>query len=170
MSRLSCMILSISVLSFAGASFAEKKGFEMGAQDLAERGEREITELHQFFQDWYRGSEAADFQRFDQVLAEGFSIILPDGRILERAVIVDAVRGQHDSDSQAELEIRNVRLHKIHRNTAIFTYEEWQGRQGRSPRGRLSTVVFAGDQQAPNGLVWLHVHETWLPGQTGEND
>ena len=135
----------------------------METDNLHERGEREIVELHQFFQDWYRGNDDAEFDRFDQALSDGFIIIMPDGRILGRDIIIEAVRGQHDSDSQAELEIRNVRLHEVHDNTAIFTYEEWQGRGGEDMRGRLSSVVFAFDDQAPNGLVWLHVHETWLP-------
>ncbi len=135
----------------------------MDSEDLHERGEREIVQLHQFFEDWYRGHETADFDRFDQALSDGFMIIMPDGRVLDRDVIVEAVRGQHDSDSQAELEIRNVQLHEVHEATAIFTYEEWQGRDGETMRGRLSSVVFALDDQAPNGLTWLHVHETWLP-------
>ncbi len=130
---------------------------------LAERGEREIVELHEFLQDWYRGHPEADFNRFDRVLTDDFVIIMPDSRILDRATINSAVRDQHDSDSQAELDIRNVRLHGTHDNTAIFTYEEWQGRGGEPMRGRLSSVFFAVDEEAPNGLVWLHVHETWLP-------
>ncbi|MFU8831062.1 MAG: DUF3179 domain-containing (seleno)protein [Wenzhouxiangella sp.] len=135
----------------------------MNTDDLAERGEREIVELHQFFQDWYRGEPEADFNRLDLALSDGFIIIMPDARILGRDIIMGAVRGQRDSDAQAELEIRDVRLHEVHENTAIFTYEEWQGRGGEPMRGRLSTVVFATDRQAPNDLVWLHVHETGLP-------
>lgn len=42
----------------------------------------------------------------------------------------------------------------------VATYEEWQGGEGRAARGRLSTVVFTRDDDAPNGLVWRHVHET----------
>lgn len=135
----------------------------MDTDQLPKHGEREIHQLHQFFQDWYRGNEQAEFNRLDQALSNGFTIIMPDGRILDRDSIIEAVHGQHDSDSQAELEIRNVRLHEVHDNTAIFTYEEWQGRGGEDMRGRLSSVVFAFNDSAPNGLVWLHVHETWLP-------
>jgi len=126
--------------------------------------ETEIRQLHQFFQDWYRGNLAdADFQRFAGVMGEDFEIILPDAAILARQRIIDAVRGQKGSDAQAELWIDNVRV--VHQDDAfiIATYEEWQGRAGQPARGRLSTVVFRPDSDAPNGLVWLHVHETWLP-------
>ena len=29
--------------------------------------------------------------------------------------------------------------------------------------GRVSTAVFRERADTPNGLAWLHVHETWLP-------
>jgi|GEM_PF-708648 len=153
----------IKVLLACLTMFLATGAMAMDAESLHKRGEREIIQLHQFFQDWYRGNDAADFKRFDQALSKGFIIIMPDGRVLGRDVIIEAVRGQHDSDSQAELEIRDVRLHEVHDSTAVFTYQEWQGRGGEPMRGRLSSVVFAFDDDAPNGLVWLHVHETWLP-------
>jgi len=158
-----CMIRSLMMLFLIFPLTLATGVLAMDNDTLAERGEREIVELHQFFQDWYRGHPEADFDRLNRVLVDDFVIIMPDSSILDRATINTAVRNQRDSDSQAELEIRNVRLHATHDNTAVFTYEEWQGRGGEPMRGRLSSVFFAVDQQAPNGLVWLHVHETWLP-------
>ncbi len=158
----SCKTLILTGLMIVGSLFSNTGLSAIDEGVLAEHGEREIVQLHQFFQDWYRGSEEVEFERFDQVLADGFVIIMPDGRILNREAIVEAVRSQYNSDGQATLEIRNVKLHKSHGNTAIFTYEEWQSRQGEPTRGRLSSVVFAADDQVPNGLLWLHVHETWL--------
>lgn len=124
---------------------------------------KEILELHQFFQDWYRGElENKTFQRFSGVMGEGFEIILPDASILPRERILDAVRSQKGSDPVAELWIENVRLIHSEPEFVVATYEEWQGRQGQEARGRLSTVVFTRNEDAPNGLVWMHVHETWI--------
>jgi hypothetical protein len=45
----------------------------------------------------------------------------------------------------------------------LATYEEWQRQADGSGSGRLSSVVFRQQPGTPNGLLWLHVHETWLP-------
>lgn len=42
-----------------------------------------------------------------------------------------------------------------------FTYEEWQD-TGQGERGRISSVLFRRRERAPNGVEWLHVHETWI--------
>jgi len=126
--------------------------------------EKEVRELHRFFQDWYRGDlEDEAFRRFSRVMGEGFEIILPDASVLPREAIIDAVRARKGADAEAELWISNVRLVHSEAQFVVATYEEWQGRDGRDARGRLSTVVFTRDDSMPNGLVWRHVHETWLP-------
>ncbi len=129
---------------------------------LLAHGQREISELHRFFQDWYRGVPARGFERFEQALDPDFVIILPDARVLSRDQIVQAVRAQRGSDPEAVLEIRNVALRSAQSTVSIFSYEEWQGRGGGPLQGRLSSVVFVRDARAPNGLRWLHVHETAL--------
>ncbi|MCC5857816.1 MAG: DUF4440 domain-containing protein [Ectothiorhodospiraceae bacterium] len=127
-------------------------------------GECEILDLHAFFQDWFRGdAEDAAFSRLEATLADDFVIVTPQARSVERSGIIEGVRSQHGCDPRAELAIRRVRLRSVRESIAVFTYEEWQGRYGRPTTGRLSTVVFARRDEAPHGLVWLHVHETWLP-------
>ncbi len=135
----------------------------MPQAELLQRAETEIVQLHQFFQDWYRGLlKESGFARFEQAMHEDFHIIMPNSNLLRRAAIINAVRQQHGSDPETTLEIRNVRLASIFENTAVFMYEEWQGSVTQEPLGRLSTVLFVLDDSAPNGLIWLHVHETWL--------
>jgi len=165
----SCALLWCALLSLTAASVNAGEPTPMDEETLLKHGEREIVELHQFFQDWYRGRDDVDFERFNRALSPGFVIVMPDARILGREVIVDAVRQQRDSDPEARLEIRNVQLHMAGKDHAVLTYEEWQGRGGDPMRGRLSTVVFTFDNDAPNGLIWLHVHETWLPEDARES-
>lgn len=90
-------------------------------------------------------------------------MVVPSGHALERERILDAVRQDHGSDTDALVEIRNVQAVGAHQGTAIVSYEEWQGSRTETTRGRLSSVVFLHDDNAPNGLKWWHVHETWLP-------
>jgi len=131
---------------------------------LKQQAETEIIGLHDFFQAWYRGElDATAFSSFEQALDENFQIITPDGNLLPRERILQAVRQQHGSDASAVLEIRHVEPVAVDRQIAVFRYQEWQSSAGEKPRGRLSTVVFRRDAAASNGLIWRQVHETWLP-------
>ena len=132
--------------------------------DLQQQAATEITRLHDFFQAWYRGElEPSAFASFEQALDESFQIITPDGNLLPRERILQAVRQQAGSDASALLEIRHVEPVAMEQHIAVFRYQEWQSSGGDKPRGRLSTVVFRRDAAASNGLSWLQVHETWLP-------
>lgn len=44
----------------------------------------------------------------------------------------------------------------------LGTYEEWQTTGGVAT-GRLSTAVMRSVPGFPNGLAWVHLHETRLP-------
>ncbi|WP_290652603.1 DUF4440 domain-containing protein [Aquisalimonas sp.] len=136
----------------------------MGGQFPIAAAHREVEALHAFFQSWFRGDASSEaFQRLEQALADGFVIVTPDARILERRAIIDGVCSQYATDPHAQLEIRRISPRTVRGPIAIVTYEEWQARQGGPMRGRLSTVVLQADTEGPNGLRWLHVHETWLP-------
>jgi hypothetical protein len=133
--------------------------------------EKEIHQLHDFFQEWFRGElpetdEA--FARFEDVMAESMVHINPGGTASEREVLVPAIRGGYGSWKERgeawKIEIRAVQLRQDRGDTLVVTYEEWQF-LGEQPRARLSTVVFGQRDDAPNGLEWLHVHEVWMPRQ-----
>lgn len=137
---------------------------ETTMKSMTPQAEREIVALHEFFQQWYRGElEATDFARFERALEVDFQIITPEGRLLPRADIIQAVRQQAGSDPSAVLEIRNVELVAVDSDIAVFRYEEWQSSAGVEPCGRLSSVVFRRRDDADNGLGWRQVQETWLP-------
>ncbi|MDT8450245.1 MAG: DUF4440 domain-containing protein [Wenzhouxiangellaceae bacterium] len=139
-------------------------GAEEHGMDIEQRASAEIIELHRFFENWYRGRlEEREIARFERALGEDFTIVLPGAEKLSRGRILEAVREARGSDENARIRIDNVRVHQFGPGFAVATYEEWQALAGAPERGRLSTVVFGFDDAAPNGLVWLHVHETWLP-------
>lgn len=130
-----------------------------------ERCKKEVAELHQFFQDWFRGKlDKTDgaFSRFKSVMAEGFEIISPAGRAMTRDVILDAVQGGHGNDPEANIWIENHRHLLTYGDLSLVSYEEWQV-TGGTKRGRLSTALLRVTEKTPNNLQWLHVHETWLP-------
>ncbi len=131
-----------------------------------EAARREIVELHSFFQNWFRGiAKLETFERLERALAPTFELITPNGRCLDRSAILDGVREDYGTDAEATLEIRHVRLLAMTDTLSTFSYEEWQGRDGAPSKGRISTVIFRAAASTPNALLWLHVHETWLPNE-----
>ena len=98
-----------------------------------------------------------------------YEMLTPDGATRTRDQVLGGVRGGHpggDGASSAEVtrfEIRNHRHRHTFGEVAVVTYEEWQTR-GDSSQGRVATAVFQAAPAAPNGVVWLHLHETMLPG------
>jgi len=126
----------------------------------------EIHELHQFFEDWFTARLDAteeSFRRFADVLADGFEIVSPEGRKLDRDEILSAVRGTHGMHAAVPFRIwvDDVVTRDLGGGLLLATYEEWQS-VGQRTRGRLSTAIFRPREGAPHGLEWVHVHEVWL--------
>ena len=161
------MIVLILLSSALAAAEPESAMPERAAgASMEERCHREVLDLHRFFQDWFNGAlEPSDeeFARFAGVMAEGFTIISPSGRTSERGPLLEGLRGAHGrwSDRPGRIWIEDFKLHHLAENAALVTYEEWQ-ESAEGTRGRLSTGLFEPSAEAPNGVVWLHVHETWL--------
>lgn len=137
---------------------------------LADRCRDEIVELHVFLERWSNAEMPQtdrSFERFDRVIDPSFLIIGPDGGSAGREPIVAAIRAAYGrwKDRPGRIRIENVRLREAGDGLALATYEEWHDFEAES-RGRLSTVLFRSDPRAPNGLVWVHLHEVWLPTPT----
>lgn len=73
----------------------------------------------------------------------------------------NGTRQAHGSQPGLTIEIKDVQLREAGEELVAGTYEEWQSGEEKED-GRLSTVLFRKTPEAPNGLRWLHVHETWL--------
>lgn len=129
--------------------------------------QHEISELHAFFTAWLGGAlpdDAATFSRCADTMAPGFAIIGPDGRLTERADLLAALRAGHGRRPGLKIWIAQPQLRHRHGAQTLVTYQEWQTEGGRT-RGRASTALFLDDPRAPHGVLWAHVHETWLPDQ-----
>ena len=126
--------------------------------------ERENIELHQFFQDWYNGVLApkeCEFARLENALAPGFTMVAPDGNLLHRGELVAGLRAAQHSREGMRIWIENVGVRHDLGKIFIVIYQEWQEIEGRIT-ARLSSATFTSAKETPNGLIWLHVHETWL--------
>ena len=134
---------------------------------MRQRCEREVTELHRFFEDWFCG-RCTDFARAEAALAPDFVQISPRGETNDRAALLaglrDAAGCRRDDDFEIRIEDLTVRV--VEFGLALVTYREWQ-RLGAREAGRFSTALFRVERDAPCGVQWLHLHETWLPDEPG---
>ncbi|MDA8020898.1 MAG: DUF4440 domain-containing protein [Thermoanaerobaculia bacterium] len=141
------------------------------AQDITftERCELEVHDLHTFFQEWSVAElpdTDATYARLGQALAPNFTMVTPEGGSLGRAAVVGGLREAHGRwPGGGTIEVSEVEPVHVLGDVAVLTYVEHQdfdaGDERRMSR-RRSTVVFRNEEGAPNGVRWLHVHETWL--------
>jgi len=119
----------------------------------------EITDLHRFFEQWFRGEGERTIEEFTDRLDDAFTIVDPTGHSHTKqqiAHLVESRRGGYDvtiTTSDAHLNI----------DTAVMvgTYREHHRFKNEST-SRLATVVMAADSDTPTGFRWLSVHETWI--------
>ena len=136
--------------------------------------EQEVREFHAFLRGWLAGAvprSAESFARFSGAMDDGVEVIGPRGTVTPRDALVDEFESLHgqlaDAADAFDIWIENFRLRWAAGDHALVTYEEWHRRQGVTS-ARLSTALFRRIAAAPCGVVWMHVHETWLPGQAPE--
>lgn len=127
----------------------------------------EIVELHEFFQGWLGGTlpdNDATFARMVDTMTASFILITPAGVIITGAALSADLRGAHGSRPGWRMWIENAQLRYQEGPLTIATYEEWQ-QTGTTTTARISTAIFRAQAGTPNGLVWMHVHETWVPNK-----
>lgn len=167
LTTLTLATLLATLLPLAAAAQTEPEPEAMPEPTLEERCEKEVVELHAFFEGWFNGSipdTDESYSRFTGVLADGFAIIGPSGNLTERQELVEGLRSSRSPEGSEPIRIwiEDFRFHRLGGDMALVTYEEWQQR-GNQRRGRLSSALLRQRAGTPNGLEWLHVHETWLP-------
>ena len=136
----------------------------MAAQTLQDACFQEVVDLHTFFQGWLGGvlpDDDAVFARFAAANDPAFTLISPDGSIADSVETSAWIRAAHGTRRGFRLWTDAHRMHFQDGNIALVTYREWQMRDDAT-NVRLSTALFRIAPAAPNGVAWVHVHETWL--------
>ena len=137
----------------------------------------ETHRLHVFLQDWLRGTvprTTEGFAPFGNALANPCRVVSPLGTVTERAALLTEFKATHGALAKYgtgfAIRVENAMVLRQWDDHALVSYEEWHDLRDDSS-ARLSTALFTADTAAPLGVVWSHIHETWLPGQalvTGE--
>lgn len=123
--------------------------------------QREVDELHQFFQALFLG-EIDSVDRADVVFGSDFTFVGPDGSLATRAEVLAQLEAGRGHTSQLLIGIEGHRTIADSRTVIVGEYIEVHQFADGGNR-RRTTVVFVVDPDAPNGVRWCHAHETWLP-------
>ena len=122
--------------------------------------QREIDELHAFFEAYFLGTNHS-MDRVEQALAPDFTMVGAHGVTSDRAATVAAISDGHGHTQSLRIVCSEHRLLAETDELVVAAYVESHELAERSNH-RQSTVIFRRDAAAPNGLLWVRVHETWL--------
>ena len=136
-----------------------------------EQCEKEIVDLHRFFETWFKASVEKDkkvFERLSSTLHDKFTLVFPNGQHLGRQAVIDRVFEAHGLESSNpryfRIWIDKVQCHFEADDRCLMTSEEWHEDNG-SISARISSAWFLQKEGLPNNAQWLHLHETWIPGK-----
>ena len=140
---------------------------------LAERAAAEVVDLHAFFVDWIGTSgrdRGLDPGRMTGVFADDFHIVGPSGGRFDRVAAIEwLMHGRASRGTAAEpftMWIEDVAAAAVAPGAVLVSYVECQdgdfldGNQG--PSRRRASAILVDRPGTPNGVAWLHVHETWI--------
>lgn len=123
----------------------------------------EIVRQHVVIEAWLDGRPDAQFASFETALGAGFSMVTPDGSVVERGRLLDGFGPAFGTIPGLRIEVRNAALVDSTNDRAVVRYEEWQFTTAGGGNRRVSTAILAPDPAGPIGWVWAALHETWLP-------
>lgn len=140
-----------------------KKTLRITNDDVA----AEIARLHQFFIDWFNGvvpKTTEEFAKFSDATSDEFVMVPPSGAMVGIKQLAQGLFNAHNQRPGLDIAVKKMKVQHQMGDFYLATYEEWQLEKGETEwKGRVSSALLSVDESAPAGLMWHHVHETWLP-------
>lgn len=136
----------------------------MPSATLFDLAAKEVVDLHDFFVRWFvdDGSAAPDFARFEAAMGPEFTMVPPEGAVLRRDAVVEHVRAARGTvAADFRIAIEEIWSPWQDGDAIILCYVEVQWRNGGWSR-RRSSVLLSQNSSAPGGVLWRHLHETWM--------
>lgn len=131
--------------------------------DLITRAKAEVVNRHHFFVEWFTGrASQGELEASLRAFAPDMVMIEPDANTIGRDDIVAMVtnaRGKRPADFEIRVELVSARL--IGSDIVAVVYDEHQVIDGEKS-ARRSSAMFSADPDAPEGVVWRHLQETWI--------
>jgi hypothetical protein len=136
---------------------------------LTEMARQEISELHDFFVQWFRPAGDGvhlDLGRCRAALGADFRQVTPDGKLLPRDLLLTRLaQGRGCRPADFRIEIADIDLIWEADDAVLLVYTEKQYGQGLETQ-RRSTAFLTRSATAPCGVIWRHLQETWLQAPT----
>jgi hypothetical protein len=126
---------------------------------LAAAAAREVVEIHAYFVELFTG-RSRDFSRCEQAFSPKLEMVTPEGRLVTRAQILN---GLNRATARADFRITISDIAPVREDAAsvLLRYIEEQYRDGETTR-RLSIALFEAASDAPCGVAWRYLQETWI--------
>ncbi len=121
---------------------------------------REIVELHDVFEAYFLGT-SDDLSRVEAALADDFTFVAADATTTDRDGTLAALTAGHSHATSLTIRTHDRQLIVKTDDLVVAEYVEEHVLSDRTNL-RRSTVVFSPAPEAPNGLQWRRVHETWI--------
>jgi hypothetical protein len=134
------------------------------SERLVDLAIRECVDLHAFFLAWLRPHNGTklDPQRFERAFDPEFRLVGPDGGVRDRAGIVAWLHDLKEGrGADFRMEVSDFRAVWQEGDAILLEYVETQYLQGKTTQ-RQSTALLKRAPDAPAGMVWVHLQETWL--------
>lgn len=131
--------------------------------DLQTLAEAEVVMRHAFFVDWFTGK--ADEQAMADCarsFSPDFRMVWPDAAEHDRDPVVallTGMRGTKGDEYAIEIKMRHAVLYSPELVLITFDEHQWTA-EGKNLR--RASALFSPDDGAPNGVVWRHLHQTWV--------
>ena len=140
----------------------------MTDEDISHRAAREVRELHALFQAWFTGrvpKSSECFARVELAWPTHFTMVTPQGERVESAALLESTFEQHGNYPSQKIRIEKLSVtHSFNPGIAVVVYEEWHVDESET-EGRLCSATLVTQPEAPNGVQWLHIHESVLRGE-----
>ena len=131
--------------------------------DLISRAQAEVVNRHKFFVEWFTGrADEAEMLTAVRAFAPDMLMIEPDADTIGQAEVVAMIRsarGKRPADFEIRVDL--VAARQIGDDVALVIYDEHQVIDGEKS-ARRSSALFTADAQAPEGVVWRQLQETWI--------
>eukprot|EP00250_Pteridium_aquilinum_P007282 c17033_g1_i1 orf=244-1737(-) len=126
---------------------------------------REVVQLKLFMMKWLLSQVSnteKSFGRLSGVISDGAKTISPEGVELNAAQFLCGMRKKYGSIQGSELRIWFDNIHEqiLAEGIYLVTWQLWEQSAGGKRRGYFASAVLKLKAGTPNGVEWLHSHES----------
>lgn len=127
--------------------------------------QREIVEFNVFITKWLSGelpNKQETFQRLSGVIGTGAKFVHPWGDESSLQEFLCGLIPKHGTMKEMKVSFwfDNIQERKLAEGVHLVTWQPWEQVTGGEKRGYFATAILTAKEGTPNGVEWLHFHET----------